>query len=59
MEHETEVINRGAEHSEELLNENDENIERVSENNKYVTAQHWIEHPTSEEIEDAILKLKK
>jgi hypothetical protein len=38
IEDETEVINRWAEHFEELLNENDVNIERISENNKYLTA---------------------
>jgi hypothetical protein len=59
IEDETEVIIRWAEHFEELLNKNDVNIERRSKNNKYLTAQPWIEYPTIEEVEDAILKLKK
>jgi hypothetical protein len=54
-----EAINRWAEHFEELLNTNDVNIERLSENNKYLTAQPWIEYPTIKEVEEAILKLKK
>jgi hypothetical protein len=58
IEDETEVINRWAEHFEELLNKNDVNIDRVSENNKHLTAQPWIEYPTIEEVQDAILKLK-
>jgi hypothetical protein len=29
----------------------------LSENNKYLTAQPWIEYPTIKEVEDAILKL--
>jgi hypothetical protein len=33
-------------------------ILRLSENNKYLTAQPWIEYHTIEEVEDAILKLK-
>jgi hypothetical protein len=59
IEAETEVINRWAEHFEELLNENDVNTERLSENNKYLTAQPWIEYPTIEEGEDANIKIKK
>jgi hypothetical protein len=54
IEDETEVVNRWTEHFEE----NYVNTERLSENNKHLTAQPWIEYPTVEEVEDAILKLK-
>jgi hypothetical protein len=58
IEDETEIINRWAKHFEELFNKNYVNIERLSENNKYLTARPWIEFPTLQEVEDAVLKLK-
>jgi hypothetical protein len=43
-----------------MLNKNGDNVntQRLSENNKYLTAQCWIEYLTTEKAAGAILILK-
>ena len=57
---ETKANNRWTDNCQEMLNKNGDNIntQRLSENNKYLTAQCWIEYPTTEEVAGATLMLK-
>jgi len=57
---ETKVNNRWTDNCQEMLNKNGDNVntQRLSENNKYLPAQCWIEYPTTEEVAGARLILK-